>query len=1053
MQLKSFIEKPVLSSTISILIVIAGLISLVSLPIEQYPDIAPPTVNVSTNYYGASAKTIQESVLASLEDAINGVDNMTYMVSTSDNTGNAEINIYFTQGTNPDMNAVNVQNRVSKATSLMPAEVKSYGITTEKQMNSILQIFAIYSPDDKFDSKFLCNYLNINIQPKLLRIHGVGKFMMFGANYSMRIWLKPEVLLGYNLNPQDVIAALQEQNIESATGSFGENSTEQYQYTMVYKGRLKTAEEFKNIIIRTQDNGETLYLKDVAEIELGNEYYRFDSSINGHPGAIGVVYQLSGSNATEVNNNISALLEEIQPDLPEGCKIAVLQCSNKFLFASMHEVVKTLIEAILLVILIVFLFLHDLRSTLIPFIGILVSLIGTFAFMLVAGFSINLITLFALVLVIGTVVDDAIVVVEAVHEKLDAGYTSSLKASIDAMSEITMAVITSSLVFMAVFIPVSFMGGTSGTFFRQFGLTMAVAVGISALNALTLSPALCAILIKPKVNQKEPKGLAALNAKFSKKFDDGFVKMSEKYQNGIRPLIKHPWISFIFFAGMIALMVWVMATTKTGFVPQEDTCQLMVDVILPPGTTREAGRITMDKIQKDILAIGDVEFSGEVVGYGFTTGNLSNSGCFVLALKDWEEREFMSVMNVSKQIQMLNAKYQDATIIPFMMPMIPGYGMSSDAEIYVQDKLGGPTTEHFAMTQQFLEELSKRPEVNNAYTSFSVSDPQWLVDINVSKCHMAGLTANDVLGALATYFGSSYVNDINVYGKVYKVMVQAKPDARRTELSLNSTYVRSSSGRMAPLGAFVTLTRMYGASSLKRFNMLNAINVMASAAPGYSSGDVIKATNQVAKEVFPRDFTFEYGGMSREESGGSGMIMIFGISTLLIFLILAALYESYVLPLSIILTVPTGLAFAFLFTKIFGLDNNVYLQVGVVMLIGLLSKTGILITEFAVQLREKGESIVDAALGSAKLRLRPIMMTAGTMAVGLLPLVTSTGAGAIGYRSLGVGTVFGLVFGCIGLLFMVPALFVVFQTIQEKIKPMDFEKIKAEKAAKEKEEA
>lgn len=1045
MQLKSFIEKPVLSSVISILIVIAGLIALVSLPIEQYPDIAPPTVSVSTNYYGASAKTIQESVLASLEDAINGVDNMTYMVSSADNTGEATVTIYFEQGTNPDMNAVNVQNRVSKAMSLMPAEVKSYGITTEKRMNSILQIFAISSPDDKFDSKFLSNYLNINVKPKLMRIHGVGKFMMFGANYSMRVWLKPDVLLGYNLNPQDVIAALQEQNIESATGSFGENSSEQYQYTMVYKGRLKTVEEFKNIIVRTQENGETLYLRDVADVELGNEFYNFESSVNGHPGAIGLCYQLSGSNATEVNNNIAALLEEIKPDLPEGCRIDVIQSSNKFLFASMHEVVKTLIEAIILVILIVFLFLHDLRSTIIPFVGIMVSLIGTFAFMLVAGFSINLITLFALVLVIGTVVDDSIVVVEAVHEKLDAGYTSSLKAAIDAMGEITTAVITSSLVFMAVFIPVSFMGGTSGTFFRQFGLTMAVAVGISAINALTLSPALCAILIKPKVNRGEPTGLAALNAKFSKKFDDTFEKMSEKYRNGIRPLIKRPWISFIIFAGMCVLMVWVISSTPTGFVPQEDTCQLMVDVLLPPGTGKDAAKLTMNKIGEDIMTIDDIEVTSQVVGFGFTSGNLSNAGCFIIALKDWEEREFMSVYKVAQQIQELNAKYQDATIIPFLMPMIPGYGTSSDAEIYLQDKMGGSTADHFAMTHRFIDALNKRPEVGNAYTSFSMSDPQWLVDIDVTKCHNAGLRVNDVMNVLSTYYGSAYVNDINIYGKVYKVMVQANPEARRTEKSLNSTYVRTESGRMAPLSSFVRLTRMYGASSLKRFNMLNAINIMAPAAEGASSGDVIKAAKEVAAEVLPRDYTFEFGGMSREQSAGSSMALIFGISTLLIFLILAALYESYVLPLSIILTVPAGLAFAFFFTKIFGMDNNIYLQVGVVMLIGLLSKTGILITEFAVQLREQGQSIVDAALNAAKLRLRPIMMTAGTMVVGLLPLLTSDGAGAVGNISLGVGAVFGMLFGCIGLLFMVPALFVVFQTLQEKIKPLEKGEMRNEK--------
>lgn len=1046
MQLKSFIEKPVLSSVISIIIVVAGVVSLASLPIEQYPSIAPPTVSVSTSYYGASAQTIQNAVLAPLEDAINGVDNMTYMVSTSDNSGNAEITIYFEQGTNPDMNAVNVQNRVSKATSLLPAEVKTYGVTTEKQMNSILQIFAIYSPDDRYDSKFLCNYLNINVKPKIMRIHGVGKFSMFGAEYSMRIWLKPEVLLGHNLTPSDILNALAEQNIESATGSFGENSSEQYQYTMVYSGRLKSVEEFERIIVRVNEDGEVLYLKDIADIELGSEYYKFDSKVNGHPGAVCLCYQLSGSNATEVNNNISALIESIKPDLPEGCKIEVLQSSNTFLYASMHEVIKTLIEAILLVIIIVWLFLHDLRSTIIPFVGIMVSLIGTFAFMLVAGFSINLITLFALVLVIGTVVDDSIVVVEAVHEKLDAGYTSSLKAAIDAMGEITTAVITSSLVFMAVFIPVSFMGGTSGTFFRQFGLTMAVAVGISAINALTLSPALCALLIKPKAGNKDKKSrLGELNARFAKAFDEAFVKMSEKYQNGIRPLIKHPWISFVMFAGMVVLMLWVMKTTPTGFVPQEDTCQLMCDVILPPGTSNKSTAEYMAEIYKDIATIEDIRITGQINGFGFTAGNLSNAACFIMNLKDWDEREFMSVMKVAQRIGELNAKYKDVTIIPFLMPMIPGYGTSSDAEINLQNKTGVPMNEFFAISEQFIEELNKRPEVGTAYTPFSMSDPQYLVQVDVAKCRKAGLSSKEVLDALAVYYGSAYVNDINLYGRVYKVMVQAKPDARRTENSLSSMFVRTPSGKMAPLSSFITLTRMFGVAYLNRFNMLTSIKVIASQAEGYSSGDVIKAVDETAKEVLTKDYAYEYGGMTREQSGGSSMGIIFGISALLIYLILAALYESYLLPFSIMLTVPAGIAFAFLFTKIFGLDNNIYLQVGVVMLIGLLSKTGILITEFAVQLRKSGQSIVDSALNAAKLRLRPILMTAGTMVVGLLPLVTSSGAGAIGNISLGTGTVFGMLFGCIGLLFLVPALYVVFEGLQEKIKPLEKGEMRNEK--------
>lgn len=1040
MQLNSFISRPVLSSVISILIVVSGVIGLSSLPIEQYPDIAPPTISVSTTYTGASAQTVQNSVIAPIEDAINGVENMTYMTSTADNSGNVTISVYFKQGTDADMATVNVQNRVSKVTSQLPSEVRQYGVTTEKRQNSILQIFAISSPDDTYDTEFLCNYLEINIKPKIMRIPGIGNFTMFGSDYSMRIWLDPNKMQGYNLNPSDITSALAEQNIESATGSFGENTSEQDQYTMVYTGRLKSVEEFENVVIRVDEMGNVLHLRDVAKVELGSLTYSYLSKINGHPGALCIMYQTAGSNATEINNQVAALLDGMKDQLPSGTKIDVLYNTNDFLYASMHEVIKTLIEAIVLVILIVFLFLHDLRSTLIPFIGIVVSLIGTFAFMMVAGFSLNLITLFALVLVIGTVVDDAIVVVEAVHEKLDAGYKSSLKASVDAMSEISTAVITSSLVFMAVFIPVSFMGGTSGTFFRQFGLTMAVAVGISAINALTLSPALCALLIRPKNKDIDSlHGFAKYKAKYSMAFNTGFDKMALKYQSAVKPFIKNPWSGFILVAAFVLLMIWAMATTKSGFVPQEDKCQLMVDVLLPSGTSRTATGEYMDAIRADLEKIDDISIIGEVSGNSFSGGTASNGGSFILTLKPWDEREFMSVEKVGRQIAALGMTYPDATIIPFVMPMIPGYGQNSATEIDLQDKNGGDITEFYNVAQEFIDAMNKRPEVSMAYSSFSVDNPQWLVDVDVVQCRKYGLTSNEVLSTLAAYFGGSYVNDINLYGKVYKVMVEAYPESRATEAALNTTYVRTASGEMSPLSSFVSIKRIYGATSLYRFNMLNSITLNASAAESSSSGDVIKATAEVAKEVLPMDYTYEFGGMAREESGGSSMAVIFGISALIIFLILAALYESYLLPFSILLTVPVGIAGAFLATKFAGFDNNIYLQVGVVMLIGLISKTGILITEYAVHLRKQGMSIVDSALESARLRLRPIMMTAGTMIIGLLPLLTSSGAGAMGNRSLGIGVVFGMLLGSIGLLVLVPALYVVFENLQEKVKPIEFE--------------
>ena len=1038
MQLKTFIKKPVLSSVISILIIIVGVMGLFSLPIEQYPDIAPPTVYVSASYYGASSQTIQKSVIIPLEEAINGVENMMYITSTAGNTGEAEISVYFKQGTDPDMATVNVQNRVSQALAKLPAEVRQAGVTVQKQQNSILQFISISSPDDKFDENFLSNYLNINLKPKIMRINGVGKFNLFGAEYSMRVWLKPDVMAGYNLTPSDVIAALADQNIEAATGTFGDNSPEQTQYTMVYKGRLKSIEEFNKIIIRQSDNGEILYLGQIADVELGAEHYLFNSQIDGHAGALCAVYQTAGSNAKVVNEQIAELIRqerEAQPDL----KFDVLMDTNDFLNASIHEVIKTLLEALVLVVIIVLLFLHDWQSTLIPFVGIFVSLIGTFAFMMAAGFSINMISLFALVLVIGTVVDDSIVVVEAVHTKLDSGYKSPMKAAIDAMSEITTAVITSSLVFMAVFIPVSMMPGTSGTFFRQFGLTMAVAVGISAINALTLSPALCALLIKPAAdgNGKKP----GLYKRFSIAFDTTFVKMSEKYRNGIRPFIKRPWIAFIVVIASVIVMVWSVKTTPAGFVPQEDKGMFICDVIMPPSTSLSITTGTMEKIAEEIKVLDGVKNVGMVSGYGFTAGRASNAGFIIITLKEWEEREFMSIYKTMQEVYFnIAPHYPDASVMPFMMPMIPGYGSSADTELYLQDKTGGEIADFDKMKNEFLSALNENPKINSAYTAFNVDNPQWLVSVDIARCKKSGIDLTALMSTLSTYVGGAYVNDVNLYGKTYKVMVQGTPESHVDETALDQTYARTKEGTLAPLSNFISLKRIYGPSSLARFNLLNSIQMNVSPAPGVSTGDLITAINATAAEVLPKDFSIEYGGMAREQSQGSSMMLIFGLSALLIFLILSSLYESYVVPFSIMLSVPLGIMGAFLMTRLFGLDNNIYLQTGVVMLIGLLSKTGILIVEFALQKRHEGMSIKDSALEAAKERLRPILMTAGTMVIGLLPLLTSTGVGAMGNISLGVGAIFGMLVGCIGLLFLVPSLFVIFQSIQEKIKPLEKER-------------
>ena len=1038
MNLRTFIERPVLSAVISITIVVVGIIGLFSLPVEQYPDIAPPTIMVSTTYYGASAETLQKSVIAPLEEAINGVEDMTYMTSSATNSGSVSITVYFKQGTDPDMAAVNVQNRVSRATGQLPAEVTQVGVTTSKRQTSILQMFSLYSPDDSYDENFLSNYISINLKPQILRISGVGDLMIMGGEYSMRVWMKPDVMAQYKLIPSDITGVLAEQNIESATGSFGENSDETYQYTMKYTGRLITPEEFGDIVIRSTDNGEVLKLKDVADIQLGQDSYAYHGGMDGHPGVSCMVFQTAGSNATEVNQNIDKLLEEASKDLPKGVELTQMMSSNDFLFASIHEVVKTLIEAIILVILVVYVFLQDFRSTLIPLVGIVVSLVGTFAFMAIAGFSINLLTLFALVLVIGTVVDDAIIVVEAVQAQFDVGYRSSYMASIDAMKGISNAVITSSLVFMAVFIPVSFMGGTSGTFYTQFGLTMAVAVGISAINALTLSPALCALLLKPYINED---GTQKNNfaARFRKAFNSAFDVMVDKYKTIVLFFIKRRWLTWSLLACSVVLLVLLMNNTKTSLVPDEDQGVIFVNVSTAAGSSLTTTDKVMERIEKRLIEIPQLKRVQKVAGYGLLAGQGSSFGMLILKLKPWDERpgDEDNVQSVIGQVYARTADIKDASVFAISPGMIPGYGMGNALELHMQDKMGGDMNEFFTTTQQYLGALNQRPEISMAYSTFDVRYPQWTVEVDAAKCKRAGITPDAVLSTLSGYYGGQYVSNFNRFSKVYRVMIQADPVFRLDETSLDNAFVRMSNGEMAPLSQFVTLTRSYGAESLSRFNMYNSIAVNAMPADGYSTGDAIKAVQETAEQSLPKGYGYDYGGITREENQQSGTtIIIFGICFLMIYLILSALYESFIIPFAVLLSVPCGLMGSFLFAWMFGLENNIYLQTGLIMLIGLLAKTAILLTEYAAERRKAGMGLIASAVSAAKARLRPILMTALTMIFGLFPLMMSSGVGANGNRSLGTGVVGGMTIGTLALLFIVPTLFIAFQWLQERLRPV-----------------
>ena len=1040
MTLKQFIERPVLASVISIIIVIAGIIGLATLPVEQYPDIAPPTVMVRATYPGASAETIQKSVIVPLEEAINGVENMDYITSSAA-LGSATLSIYFRQGTDPDMNAVNVQNLVSRATGLLPSEVTQIGVQTMKRQTSMVKIYSLYSPDDSYDEGFLSNYSKINIEPQLQRIKGVGEVFTLGASYSMRIWLKPDVMAQYGLIPSDITAVLAEQNIEAATGSLGENSDNSFQYTMKYRGRHLLPEEFEELVILSQNDGTVLRLKDVADIELGRESYAYKGYLNGHPGVSTMIFQTAGSNATQVVEDVEALLEEVRADLPKGIEIAHLQSVNDFLYASINEVIKTLIEAIILVVLVVYVFLQDIRSTLVPTISIIVALVGTFAFLSVAGFSINLLTLFALVLAIGTVVDDAIIVVEAVQARFDVGYRSSFMATVDAMSGITSAIITSTLVFMAVFIPVSLMGGTSGVFYTQFGLTMAVAVGISALNALTLSPALCALLLKPYLDEN---GQMRDNfaARFRKAFNSAFAAMINKYKHGVLLFIKHRWLMWSTLALALAALVVLMNNTKTGLVPDEDMGTIMVNVTAAPGTSLSETNRIMDLVSERIQDIPQIENFMRVAGYGMIAGQGSSYGMCIIKLKDWEERPEKedAVQAVIGQIYARTADIKAASIFAVAPPMISGYGTSTGFSMHLQDRAGGDLTDFYNVYLKFIAALNQRPEIQMAYSTFNINFPQYLVDIDAAKAKRAGISPTTILSTLSGYYGGQYASSINRFSKRYYVTIQADPKYRLDTESLNNVYVRSSSGEMAPLSQFVTMTKVYSSEVLNRFNLYNSIAVNGTAADGYSSGDAINAIRETAAQVLPKGYGYDFDGITREEAQtGSNTTIIFCICILLIYLILSALYESFIVPFAVILSVPCGLMGSFLFAKLMGLENNIYLQTGLIMLIGLLSKTAILLTEYATERRHAGMSLTQAAVSAAKVRLRPILMTVLTMVAGMIPLVFASGVGANGNSTLGSGVVGGMIVGTLALLFLVPTLFIVFQTLQEKLKPIEID--------------
>lgn len=1060
MTFTNFIKRPVLSTVISIFFVLLGIIGLISLPIEQYPNIAPPTISIQTFYQGADAQTVLNSVITPLEESINGVENMTYMESTATNAGMAMITVYFKQGADPNMAAVNVQNRVSQAQALLPAEVTRVGVTVSKRQSSNVVMYSLTTDDGRYDDEFLTNYNNINIVPMLKRINGVGDVQTPGMKtYSMRIWLQPDKMKQHKLVPSDVSMALAEQNIEAAPGSFGEQSNQKFEYTMRYKGRLKTPEEYGNIIISSNTNGQTVHLRDVAKVELGGLQYSVMMKNNSQPAVIGMVNQVAGSNATQIADDVKTALADAQKQMPPGMKVTIEQDVTEFLFASIEEVVFTLFITLLLVFFVVYIFLQDIRSTLIPMIAVPVALIGTFFFLWVFGFSINLLTLSALLLAIAIVVDDAIVVVEAVHAKLDLGYKSAMTAAIDAMNEISGAIISITLVMSAVFVPVSFMGGTSGTFYREFGVTMAVSIVISALNALTLSPALCAIFLKPH-SKDEHKKLSRVD-RFHMAFNTQYDKINTKYQKVVEKIINHRWISSLaVILGIVALVV-TMKFTQTGLVPNEDTGTLFAMISLPPGTSQVETQKVTDQVDKMLASNPYIERREQIVGYNFMAGQGSNQSTFIIKLKPFAERKYGMIDRIKSvfdgagiaglfidptssnmilgMIYKQTASIKGAQIIAFGSPMIPGYGLTNGVSFVLQDKTGGDLNKFYKVAQDYLAALNKRPEFSRALTTYNPNYPQYMVDVDVAKAKQAGTSPAAILSVLQGYYGGMYASNFNAYGKLFRVMIQGTVESRMSESGLTNIYVRTAGG-MAPVSEFCTLKRVYGPSNITRFNLFTSIAINATPADGYSSGQAIQAAEEVAKQVLPQGYGYEFSGLTRSEKEASNSTaMIFVLCIVFVYLILSAQYESYILPLAVILSIPIGLSGAFIFTLIFGHNNDIYMQISLIMLIGLLAKNAILIVEFALERRRTGMAIKYAAILGAGARLRPILMTSLAMIIGLLPLMFASGVGRNGNQTLGAAAVGGMLIGTLCQVFVVPALFAFFQYLQERVKPLVFE--------------
>ena len=1060
MTFTNFIKRPVLSTVISIFFVLLGIIGLISLPIEQYPNIAPPTISIQTFYQGADAQTVLNSVITPLEESINGVENMTYMESTATNAGMAMITVYFKQGADPNMAAVNVQNRVSQAQALLPAEVTRVGVTVSKRQSSNVVMYSLTTDDGRYDDEFLTNYNNINIVPMLKRINGVGDVQTPGMKtYSMRIWLQPDKMKQHKLVPSDVSMALAEQNIEAAPGSFGEQSNQKFEYTMRYKGRLKTPEEYGNIIISSNTNGHTVHLRDVAKVELGGLQYSVMMKNNSRPAVIGMVNQVAGSNATQIADDVKTALADAQKQMPPGMKVTIEQDVTEFLFASIEEVVFTLFITLLLVFFVVYIFLQDIRSTLIPMIAVPVALIGTFFFLWVFGFSINLLTLSALLLAIAIVVDDAIVVVEAVHAKLDLGYKSAMTAAIDAMNEISGAIISITLVMSAVFVPVSFIGGTSGTFYREFGVTMAVSIVISALNALTLSPALCAIFLKPH-SKDEHKKLSRVD-RFHMAFNTQYDKINTKYQKVVEKIINHRWISSLaVILGIVALVV-TMKFTQTGLVPNEDTGTLFAMISLPPGTSQVETQKVTDQVDKMLASNPYIERREQIVGYNFMAGQGSNQSTFIIKLKPFAERKYGMIDRIKSvfdgagiaglfidptssnmilgMIYKQTASIKGAQIIAFGSPMIPGYGLTNGVSFVLQDKTGGDLNKFYKVAQDYLAALNKRPEFSRALTTYNPNYPQYMVDVDVAKAKQAGTSPAAILSVLQGYYGGMYASNFNAYGKLFRVMIQGTVESRMSESGLTNIYVRTAGG-MAPVSEFCTLKRVYGPSNITRFNLFTSIAINATPADGYSSGQAIQAAEEVAKQVLPQGYGYEFSGLTRSEKEASNSTaMIFVLCIVFVYLILSAQYESYILPLAVILSIPIGLSGAFIFTLIFGHNNDIYMQISLIMLIGLLAKNAILIVEFALERRRTGMAIKYAAILGAGARLRPILMTSLAMIIGLLPLMFASGVGRNGNQTLGAAAVGGMLIGTLCQVFVVPALFAFFQYLQERVKPLVFE--------------